>query len=142
MSNLEVTLWCWVIGDKPPSRRVFPVHISHESTIGVLKVEIKKQKQKAFDLIDADALDLYKISLAENDMDTELPIINVDSLNILRPKQQLSAVYSDPVMDLVVIKPPGSEYKRFLPAFVGSVDISTPQCLELTQTTMSRLHPI
>jgi acyl carrier protein len=115
MSNLEPLVWCWTVGDKPPSLRVFHVQISHEVTVGELKKAIKEEKRVDFDQIDADSLDLYEISVAEDNMDTELSNINLDSLkgNELRSMHRLSQVFPDPPTDghlhIIIIKLPGGE---------------------------------
>jgi Crinkler effector protein N-terminal domain len=113
MSNLESRHWCWILGDEPPSQMTFSVKISPEATVGELKDEIKNYNQVTFDKIDAVTLDLYKITVAEDDMDTDLLNINLDSLkgNKLWSTHKLSWVFPRPPTDgnlhIVIIKLPG-----------------------------------
>jgi hypothetical protein len=55
MSNLEL-FFCWILGDEPPSRKMFSVWISHEATIGELKEAVKEKSRVAFDKIDMPTL--------------------------------------------------------------------------------------
>jgi hypothetical protein len=59
MSNI-LELNCWVLGDDP--RRVFSVEIVISKTVSALKKLIKDEKKHTFDGIDADLLDLWKVS--------------------------------------------------------------------------------
>jgi hypothetical protein len=58
MSDM-LNLNCWLLGDDP--RRVIPVEIAKTKTVGGLKKAIKGEKMHAFDGIDADLLDLWKV---------------------------------------------------------------------------------
>ena len=44
------------------TERVFPVKVAKSETVGGLKKAIKKEKEHAFDGVDADCLDLWKVS--------------------------------------------------------------------------------
>jgi hypothetical protein len=52
-------LFCWVLKD---SNRPFPVLIGKSETVADLKDAIKKKKENAFVGIDADSLDIWKVS--------------------------------------------------------------------------------
>ena len=49
-----------MLGDD--SQRVFPVRIAKSETVGALKKAVKKEKEHAFDGVDADCLDLWMVS--------------------------------------------------------------------------------
>ena len=55
------TLNCWILCDN--TDHVFPVEISREKSVGVLKDAIKDKKQHRLHEIDADSLTLWKVSL-------------------------------------------------------------------------------
>jgi Crinkler effector protein N-terminal domain len=67
MSNLD--LWCWILGHKPPSGRIFQVQISLEATVAGLKEAIQEKNRVAFDRTDARILDLYKVNVPMDDLD-------------------------------------------------------------------------
>ena len=50
---------CWVYGDRPQG--VFPVKIAKDANIGDLRDLIKEKKPHAFQHVDADALDIWKV---------------------------------------------------------------------------------
>jgi Crinkler effector protein N-terminal domain len=54
-------LFCWVNGDE--YSQAFPVEIEGTKTVGDLKKVIKKEKENAFQHVDADNLQLWKVSL-------------------------------------------------------------------------------
>jgi len=51
---------CWILGDDP--RRICPVKIAKSETVGYLRKTIKDEKKHTFTGIDADLLDLWKVS--------------------------------------------------------------------------------
>jgi Crinkler effector protein N-terminal domain len=55
-----ITLNCWVLSDDPD--RVFPVDIDSKKSVGALKDEIKTKKKRRLGDIDADDLDLWRVS--------------------------------------------------------------------------------
>jgi hypothetical protein len=59
MSDM-LCLNCWVLGDDP--QRVFSVKIAKSETIDALKKAVKEEKKNAFFNLDADSLDLWKVS--------------------------------------------------------------------------------
>ena len=61
MSDM-LNLNCWVLGDDP--ERVFSVKIAKSETVDALKDAIKEKKQNAFVNLDADSLDLWKVSMS------------------------------------------------------------------------------
>ncbi|KAF8642845.1 hypothetical protein AX14_009694, partial [Amanita brunnescens Koide BX004] len=56
----ELTLFCWVFN---VFGNPFPVDIRKSMTVGHLKEMIKNQKQHVFGAVDADTLELWKLSL-------------------------------------------------------------------------------
>jgi Crinkler effector protein N-terminal domain len=110
MSDPEIEILCWILGDEP--RRRFSVQISLEAYVAKLKDAIKENQRPAFDLIDATTLILYKISVADDDLDTKLKNIDPDSLkNEHQWRDKLSEVYSDPLTDIIIVKLPDGECK-------------------------------
>ena len=68
---------CWILGDEP--RRVFPVKIASSETVGHLKEAIKDKKKQTFTGIDADLLDLWKVSnLIQHTDNDEFICLKVD----------------------------------------------------------------
>jgi Crinkler effector protein N-terminal domain len=61
-SEPQLNLNCLVLGDEISAGRVFPVRIAKSETVGGLKKAIKKEKKHALDGIDADLVDLWKVS--------------------------------------------------------------------------------
>jgi hypothetical protein len=61
-SEPQLDLNCLVLGDEISAGRVFPVRIAKSETVGGLKKAIKKEKEHASDGIDADLVDLWKVS--------------------------------------------------------------------------------
>jgi Crinkler effector protein N-terminal domain len=90
---------------------MFSVQLSHERFVGHLKEAIKEKKPNALDQIDANDLELYKVTVALYDLDSGLNNIDPDSLTKLRPVLGLSRVFPDPPPDghlhLIVIRRPG-----------------------------------
>jgi hypothetical protein len=58
-SDDQLTLFCWVlnVSDNP-----FPVDIGKSMTVGHLKEAIKEEKERTFDGIQPDTLELWKVS--------------------------------------------------------------------------------
>jgi hypothetical protein len=92
--------------------------MSHEANVGELKNAIKEERRPLFTRIDAATLDLYKISVIEDNLDAELGAVDLNflkNLKVLLPKNKLSQVLSDPPtddhVDIIVVLPPGGECK-------------------------------
>jgi len=62
---LPLEINCLVLGDDPS--HVFPVEIASNKTVGTLKELIKEKKQHAFEHVDADTLELFKVSFPVDD---------------------------------------------------------------------------
>jgi len=58
--NIDLNLNCFVYGDEPG--RIFPIQIAQTKTVGDLRKAIKDEKKNAFRDVDADRLDLWKVS--------------------------------------------------------------------------------
>jgi hypothetical protein len=56
----EILLYCSILG--PDGGHAFPVRISRSRTVGDLKDAIKKKKGNALNHIDADQLEIWKVS--------------------------------------------------------------------------------
>jgi Crinkler effector protein N-terminal domain len=90
---------------------MFSVQLSHEAFVHNLKKAIKEEKSNDLDQIDANNLELYNVTVAQDDLDSGLNNIDLDSLTKLRAVLGLSRVFPDPPPDghlhLIVIRPPG-----------------------------------
>jgi hypothetical protein len=92
--------------------------MSLEASVSELKDVIKEEQWPSFDHIDAHALDLYSICVAEDNLDAILGEVDFKfrkNLRVLLPMHKLSRVFSDPStddhVDIIVILPPGGECK-------------------------------
>ena len=96
-------------------RRIFAVEISSAKTITVLQNTIKNKKLDFRD-IDADALDLYKVSLADDEgLEMALAGLTFGPHELLRPTELLSLVFPapPPARHLhIVVATPTSESRR------------------------------
>ena len=111
----DMTLNCWVRGQE--FHRIFPVKISPTQTVGVLKDNIKNDKPLDFCDIDADALSLYKVSLADDeDLEQALEGLTLGPHGWLRPMEPLSLVFPTPPPErhvhIVVTTPTGESRRR------------------------------
>jgi hypothetical protein len=64
MANM-ITPQCWIQGNHPD--HIFPVKIDQTETVGSLKEAIKDKKRHAFQNVDTDKLDLWKVSIPLDD---------------------------------------------------------------------------
>jgi hypothetical protein len=119
MAN-TITLQCWVQGDD--SDRVFPVEIEPTKTVGTLKEVIKDKKQHSFQNVDADALDLWNVSIPLDDsLDERLNNLELAGRGILRGFRKLSTVFSGKELDdylTIVVKPPPGERALLRPSVI------------------------
>ena len=108
-----MTLNCWVRGQE--IHRIFPVNISPSQTPGALKKVIKNDKPDLGDIA-ADALDLYKVSLADDeDLEQALEGLTLGLHGRLRPMEPLSLVFPAPPLERhlhIVVATPTSESRR------------------------------
>jgi hypothetical protein len=89
----EFLLWCCLSHD--PDHK-FPVVIKKNAAVGQLKDEIKQKKDPLRDL-DADNLDLYQVSIPDEDLASSLPQIqNPQEDSKLNYKTPVSALFKDP----------------------------------------------
>jgi Crinkler effector protein N-terminal domain len=91
-------LYCVVEGDDP--NHVFLVKIARTESVGMLKKAIKEEKKVAFEHVDADSLQLWKVSMEADDRLKE----NVEELalreeKVLSSVARLSTVFSDKLQD-------------------------------------------
>jgi hypothetical protein len=89
---------CFVPGDG--RNQVFPVEIANNKPISALKKVIKEEKKVAFEHVDADLLQLWKVSMEADDRLKE----NVEKLalreeKVLSSVARLSTVFSDKLDD-------------------------------------------
>ena len=56
----EISLACWIVG--LDDANAFPVDILRSQTVGHLKEAIKRKKENALNHIDADQLEVWKVS--------------------------------------------------------------------------------
>ena len=91
-----------VLGDD--HRHVFPVKIASTESVGTLKKAIKDEKKHSFEHVDADSLDIFKVSIpVDDDIDSTLkrfqpehdPERGVHHLSL--PVKRLKGVFGDPI---------------------------------------------
>ena len=109
----DITLNCWVRGQE--IHRIFPVNISPAQTTGALKNVIKNNKPDLGDIA-ADALDLYKVFLPDDeDLEQALEGLTFGPHGRLRPMEPLSLVFPAPPLERhlhIVVATPTSESRR------------------------------
>ena len=109
---LKIRLNCWVLDED--STRIFPVEIDRNENVGGLK-EVIKEKKKAFDHIDADSLDVWKVSIPIDEDANLAEQVKKLRLNEKKPLwvlKGLNKIFGDPDQDslhVVVKAPPISE---------------------------------
>ena len=87
----DITLNCWVRGQE--IHRIFAVEISSAKTIAVLQNTIRNNKPDLGDIA-ADALDLYKVSLPDDEhLEQALEGLTFGPHERLRPLDKLSEVF-------------------------------------------------
>jgi hypothetical protein len=115
--SLTLELNCLVLGDDPS--HVFPVKIASTESVGTLKEAIKDKKKHAFQHVDADTLDIFRVSFPVDD--------NLDAtLNRFRPEddpengvhrlsvtvKRLKGVFGGPIdehLHVIILRPPAGE---------------------------------
>ena len=98
----EIDLNCWVFGDKPPRKRIFPLRVSRSQTVHYLRKAVKDEKKPALDHIATNSLDLWKVSMPiDKNVDAKLRVINLHHgpVKELLPTQRLSQVFSTPPLE-------------------------------------------
>ena len=130
---------CWVLGED--STRIFPVEIHSNRNVGGLKLAIKEVKKVAFDHIDADRLEVWKVSIPiDEDVNLEAQVkdLRLHEKKPLWPSKGLHRIFRD--LDKeglhVVVKAPPSEHRcLFLSLFntylFAVVSTSAPSLLLL-----------
>src|ERR1700720_3386894 len=81
------------INDEPD--RVFPVKVPKAASVGELRKAIWEKNKHKFDDIDASSLTLWKVSIADEELDSKVDEGLVGGTK-LRDLAQLSQVFSDP----------------------------------------------
>ena len=115
MSNEILELFCHILGDS--SDRIFPVKIASTDSVGGLKQAIKAQKSLTFQAIEADALDLYQVSISIKDFDAKLANArspeDVEGSAKLHPLDELQECLSSPLKKHihVILQRPKGECK-------------------------------
>ena len=116
--STTIRLVFWVFGDD--CGRTIGVDIALNKDVGDLKEAIKEKKKNTFEHVDADVLDLWKVSVPFDDdfedkvkaldLKTERPLSGRRKLDSLFPHKLASA---DDCLDIVVKAPTGALHKRF-----------------------------
>ena len=100
---------CLVLGHD--SGRIFPVKIDRNKNVGCLKEAIKEAKKPAFDDIDADSLEIWKVSIPvdeDTDLQVEVKKLRLPETKSLLPVHSLSGIFQNVVEEsLHVIVRPG-----------------------------------
>jgi Crinkler effector protein N-terminal domain len=118
-SEPRLDLNCLVVEDDISAARVFPVKIARSETVGGLKDAIKDKKKHAFDGVDADRLDLWKVSIPDDrSLKENISKLKFDDEQSLSPMKELLEVFSESParkhLHIVVRAPPAGELDNFL----------------------------
>jgi hypothetical protein len=93
MSDSDLTINCWILGDK--SEHIFPVKISRNENVAVLKDAIKTKKLITLNDVDAVTLIQYNVSIPYSPQLAEhAAALELDKLEI-NPFDKLSQVFAD-----------------------------------------------
>jgi hypothetical protein len=85
---------CLIPGDS--HKNIFKVQIPLADDVSVLRKVIKEEKQIAFQHVDADALELWKVDLpGDGSLVTELQWFSFDDKASLSPLDRLSDIFKD-----------------------------------------------
>jgi hypothetical protein len=104
---------CFVHDDDP--RHVFSLKIARTESVSTLRKAIKEEKKVAFEHVDADALELWDVSIAGDDFFEE----NVSKFEFvdekaLKPMTILNQTFPEPPevghLHIIVRSPPPSEF--------------------------------
>jgi hypothetical protein len=115
--SLTIELNCLVLGDE--SSHIFTIEIVDTKNVSTLKRTIKDEKHHTFQDVDADDLNLFKVSfLVDDELDATLkdfrpkhdPQNGVHYLSV--PVKRLKGVFGDPVdehLHVIILPPPPGE---------------------------------
>jgi hypothetical protein len=135
MSTSEFLLNCFVLGDD--KGRIFPVKISRNDNVGILKDEIKKKKAHLLSDVDASDLDLWKVCLPIDD-----PAPKDPRDEPLRVNKRLSSLWDGDLSDddlHILVKAPGQKPTgAFLECCPGYFKF--PPCLQQLLTQPNSSH--
>jgi hypothetical protein len=103
---------CLVLGDDPS--HVFTIEIGGTKNVSVLKKAIKNEKKNVFQHVDADALVLWKVSMAvDHSFEENVKKVELRDEEALSPVEELSDVFSEvPArrhLHIIVSCPPNGE---------------------------------
>ena len=104
---------CFIHDDDP--RHVFPVKIARTESVGTFKKAIKEEKKVTLEHIDADALRLWKVSIAVNSgFKEDVRKVELRDDDALSPVDRLSKVFlgqpEDGDLHIIMCSPPASEF--------------------------------
>ena len=108
---------CWILGHDP--RRVFSVKIASSETVSYLRKAIKDEKNHTFTGIDADLLDLWKVSNLIRHTDNEEFISLKVDIDLTTNSDLLNSIKEeDNIRDAIELKP----WSRLSKLFAGGAD--------------------
>ena len=103
------TLFCLVYGE--PSVRAFPVKIKRGEFVAMLKDLVKEEHKPALDHVPANALDLWQVSIPEED-DEGLKDFVLEDSKMLRPMRKISSVFEGDPLEYhihIIVRVPGGK---------------------------------
>jgi hypothetical protein len=106
---------CWVLGEK--STRIFPVEIDGEKNVGDLKRAIKEQKKHSLAGIDAHSLDVWDVSIPDDedtDLEAQVKDLRLNERTPLRSLRRLHSTFTnldEESLHVVIKAPPISEHR-------------------------------
>ena len=113
----------WIFGDKPSSERLSPLQVRKEMTVAAVKKAITAENHMLSG-IDSKCLELWKVSIAVDDLGTKLGNILLrdepaNGIEKLGPKRRVSRIFSDAPLgghlNLIVRLPAGKHEKSVTP---------------------------
>ena len=118
LSHHSLYINCLVFGDG--SSHLFTIEIEDTKNVSALKKAIKDEKKHSFEHVDADSLDIFKVSIPmDDDIDSTLkrfqpehdPERGVHHLSL--PVKPLKGVFGDPIdehIHVIVQHPPPGKF--------------------------------
>lgn len=109
-----LSLNCWVVGDSLDE--IFTIEISRTKNISILKEIIKEKNANSFGNFDSKQLDLWKVCLPPDNLDTILSLKLENHTKLSPPTRKLSKFFDEAVdegLHVAVKRPPGASLRSF-----------------------------
>jgi Crinkler effector protein N-terminal domain len=104
-----LSLNCWVIDDSP--EEIFTIEILRTKNVSILKEIIKEKNANSFGNFDSKQLDLRKVCLPLDNLDTISSLKLENTTKLSPPTRKLSEFFDEAVdegLHIIVKRPPGA----------------------------------